>query len=113
MGSNGPPVAVLRSGRVDAMRPLVSVLLIGTAAFVLLSRVTTRGGSKREPVQVDKKALRGGRIKFSIGIGLLGVALVLFLMDVREIYITACYILGAGLLAQGYLQEFQARRGRR
>jgi hypothetical protein len=91
------------------MRQLVSVLLIAAAAFVLLSRVTTRANDA-PPTAADKKQVRAGRVKFGIGLVLLGGALVLHLMDVKDIVVAACYVLGAGFLAQGYMQEFSARR---
>jgi hypothetical protein len=93
------------------MRQLVTVLLLAALAAVLISRVTTRGVAS--PTDVDRKQVRGGRIKFGIGIGLLGTALVLYFADVEKLLVTATYILGAGFLAQGYLQEFNARRRRR
>lgn len=91
------------------MRSVVQVLLVAAAAFVLLSRVTTRG-TTAPPTEADKKQVRAGRIKFGIGLGLLVTALILNFADVRDLIVAACYILGAGFLAQGYMQEFSARR---
>ena len=94
------------------MRSVVSVLLVAAAAFVVLSRVTTRG-TTAPPTAADRKQIRAGRFKFGIGLALLVAALLLHVVDVGTLAVAACYILGAGFLAQGYMQEFSARRRNR
>lgn len=90
------------------MRFVISLALIAVAVIVVASRLRRAlTGRRSAPPPAPSMA---ARVRFALGLVLLGLAAVLSVLDVEPVVTASAYIGGLALLVNGYLDGRFTRR---